>query len=150
MSTNLKSAFYLTKGFHIALKSTANIEKITTSVVNIGSVAGGCNVAIKSGVIYAMTKAAMNQMSMNLACEFAIENIRVNTVSPWYIDTPLAQQVLSNQAYLEEILNRTPLRRIGQPSEVSSLVAFLCMDKSSYITGQVIAVDGAFLRNGFF
>eukprot|EP00595_Chromulina_sp_UTEXLB2642_P001643 CAMPEP_0196766034 /NCGR_PEP_ID=MMETSP1095-20130614/17365_1 /TAXON_ID=96789 ORGANISM="Chromulina nebulosa, Strain UTEXLB2642" /NCGR_SAMPLE_ID=MMETSP1095 /ASSEMBLY_ACC=CAM_ASM_000446 /LENGTH=65 /DNA_ID=CAMNT_0042125919 /DNA_START=137 /DNA_END=331 /DNA_ORIENTATION=- len=65
-----------------------------------------------------MTKAAMNQMTMNLACEFAIENIRVNTVSPWYIDTPLAQQVLSNQTYLEEILNRTPFRRIGKPSEV--------------------------------
>lgn len=51
---------------------------------------------------------------------------------------------------LQEVLDRTPMRRIGKPSEVSSVVSFLCMDESSYITGQVLGVDGGFLRNGFF
>lgn len=97
-----------------------------------------------------MTKAALAQMSYNLACEWAEDNIRVNTIAPWYIDTPLVQPVLTNPELLATILQRTPMRRVGQVEEVSSLAAFLCMDHSSYITGQVIAVDGGFLRNGFF
>lgn len=56
-------------------------------------------------------------MSYNLACEWAQDNIRVNAISPWYIETPLAQQVLKNLTYLEEVLSHTPARRIGQPHE---------------------------------
>ena len=96
-----------------------------------------------------MTKAAMNQLSSNLACEWAADNIRVNVVSPWYIETPLAQQVLKNTTYLEEVLSRTPLRRIGNPKEVSSTVAFLLMDCSSYITGQHICIEGGYTQNGY-
>lgn len=56
-------------------------------------------------------------MSYNLACEWAKDDIRVNVISPWYIETPLAQQVLKNLTYLEEVLSHTPARRIGQPHE---------------------------------
>lgn len=58
-------------------------------------------------------------------------------------------QVLSNEDYLEEVYSRTPLRRLGDPTEVSSLVAFLCLPASSYITGQIICVDGGMTVNGF-
>lgn len=105
---------------------------------------------MKSGVIYAMTKAALSQMTYNLACEWAQDLITVNTVSPWYIDTPLARPVLNDPVALQAVLDRTPMKRVGQPSEVSGLVAFLCMDHAKFITGQVIATDGGFLRNGFF
>jgi tropinone reductase I len=145
MATNLESCFYLIQGAYPMLKGSPK-----PSIVNIGSVAGGCNVAIRSGCVYAMTKAAMNQLTYNLACEFAAEDIRVNVVCPWYIETPLAKQVLKNETYLNEVLSRTPMKRIGRPEEVSSLVAYLCMDESSYVTGQAIGVDGGFLRNGFF
>ena len=111
---------------------------------------GGCGSAMRSGVLYAMTKAAMSQMTYNLACEWAADGIRVNVVAPWYIDTPLVQPVLRDPELLKVVLQRTPMGRVGQPREVSSLVAFLCLDSASYISGQVIAVDGAFLRNGFF
>jgi len=111
---------------------------------------GGCNTAMRSGVVYAMTKAAMSQMGYNLACEWAAEKIRINTVSPWYIDTPLVQPVLSDPTALQAVLARTPMGRVGLPREVSSLVAYLCLDSASFITGQTIAVDGGFLRNGFF
>lgn len=146
MNTNLRSTFLLTKQFHPLLRKGAS----GSSVVNIGSVAGGCNTAIRSGVVYGMTKAALAQMTYVMACEWAKDNIRVNTIAPWYIDTPLVQPVLRDPAALEKVLERTPMGRVGQPHEVSGLAAFLCMDQSSYVTGQVIAVDGGFLRNGFF
>lgn len=105
---------------------------------------------MKSGVVYAMTKAAMTQMTYNLACEWAGDRIRVNTLAPWYIDTPLVQPVLQDPAALSAVLARTPMQRVGQAHEVSGLAAFLLMDSAGYITGQVISVDGGFLRNGFF
>lgn len=145
MKTNLQSCFYLSTAMYPLLKKSG-----MGAVVNVGSVAGGCGTAIKSGIVYAMTKASMNQMTYNLACEWAPDNIRVNVVAPWYTATPLARQVLSNPVYLKSVTDRTPMGRVGEPEEVASVVAFLCMDQSSYITGQVIAVDGAFLRNGFF
>jgi Tropinone reductase 1 len=111
---------------------------------------GGCNSAMRSGVIYAMTKAALAQMGSNLAVEWAKDKIRVNTIAPWYIDTPLVQPVLQDPALLQTVLQRTPMGRVGQPSEVSSLAAFFCLDSAAFITGQVVAVDGGYLRNGFF
>ena len=145
MSTNIDSAFFLSQAFHPLLKAAGK-----SSIVNIGSVAGGQGVAMKSGVVYAMTKASMNQMAYNLACEWARDGIRVNVVSPWYINTPLAEQVLKDAAYRKSVLAVTPAGRVGTVEEVSSVVAFLCMNASSYVTGQSISVDGAFTRNGFF
>jgi Tropinone reductase 1 len=145
METNLKSHFFITQAFYPFLKQSK-----TGSIINIASVAGGASTSIKSGVAYAMSKAAMAQMSYNLACEWAKDNIRVNVVSPWYIDTPLVSKLLSDPNYLKDIVDHTPMRRVGQVGEVSSLVAYLCMDCSSYITGQNICVDGGFVRNGFW
>ena len=88
MATNLESSFFLCQSFYPCLRKSGR-----GSIINVGSVAGGNNIAIKSGVIYAMTKAALNQMSYNLACEWAKDNIRVNAVSPWYIFTPLTEKV---------------------------------------------------------
>ena len=67
-----------------------------------------------------------------------------------YIRTPLAEQVLKNPQYNERVVGATPMGRVGECEEVAALTAFLCMDASSYITGQSIAVDGGFSRNGFF
>ena len=61
----------------------------------------------------------MNQLTKNLACEWASQGIRVNAVAPWYIATELAQQVLRNQEYKDNVLSRTPQKRVGDPGEVS-------------------------------
>jgi Tropinone reductase 1 len=116
------------------------------SIVNIASVAG--SVDVQSGMPYGTSKGAMIQMSRNMAAEWAEHGIRVNTVSPWYTDTPLAQPVLSQPDRLQRIIDRTPLGRIASAEEVAGVAAFLAMDKASYVTGQNIAVDGGMLAKG--
>ncbi|KAG4985322.1 hypothetical protein JHK86_033013 [Glycine max] len=113
---------------------------------NLGSVFHLCQLA------YPLLKASgMGNVVFisNLACEWEKDYIRSNAVAPWYIKTSLVEQVLSNKDYLEEVYSRTPLRRLGDPAEVSSLVAFLCLPASSYITGQIICIDGGVSVNGF-
>ncbi len=123
------------------------LQKVThASVINIASVAGSFD--LQTGPPYGMTKAAIIQLTKHLAAEWAADNIRVNCVSPWYIETPLTESVLSQPERLEKILARTPLNRVGQPEEVASLVTYLAMDKASYITGQNIMVDGGMSIKG--
>jgi len=140
--TNLHSALEISMGLYGLMKESGN-----ASIVNISSVAGLGH--LRTGIIYGMTKAAMHQMTKNLAVEWAPYNIRVNAIAPWYIQTPLAEQVLQNKNYFKDVIKHTPLKRIGQPEEVSSLAAFLCMEGASYISGQCIAVDGGFSVNLF-
>jgi tropinone reductase I len=139
--TNLFSLTDITRQAYPLLKKSGN-----ASVINIASVAGSFDV--KTGAPYGMTKSAIIQLSRNLAAEWAADKIRVNTVSPWYINTPLAGPILSQPDRLEKIIARTPLNRIGEPEEVASLVAYLAMDKASYITGQNIMVDGGMSIQG--
>ena len=116
--TNYESMFALTNACHPYLKRKPTDER-SSSVVNIGSVAGVT--CMKSGCIYASTKAAMNQLTGNWACEWGLDGIRVNCVAPWYINTELAQQVLQNPDYKKAVLERTPMGRVGEPREVSWL-----------------------------
>ncbi len=139
---NLFSAFELSRYAHPLLA-----QHPASSIVNVGSVSGA--VHVRSGAPYGMTKAAMHQMTANLACEWAEDGIRVNAVAPWYIRTRRTSAKLADPDYLDDVLLRTPMGRIGKPEEVAAAVAFLCLPAASYITGEVIAVDGGFLRYGF-
>lgn len=143
MQTNLLGLFDLTRQLFPLLRR----EEGFSSIVNVSSVAGLTH--LRTGSVYGMSKAAINQFTRNIAVEWAPENIRCNAVAPWYIDTPLAQQVLKDPDYYEEVLERTPAGRIGTPEEVAATIAFLCMPASYYITGQTIAIDGGFTVNGF-
>lgn len=140
--TNLFSAFELSRYAYPLLARHAN-----SSIVNVGSVCGITHV--RSGAPYGMTKAALQQMTRNLACEWAEDGIRVNAVAPWYIRTRRTSAPLSNPDYYEQVIERTPMRRIGEPEEVAAAAGFLCLPAASYITGECIAVDGGFLRYGF-
>ncbi|XP_020885347.1 tropinone reductase homolog At2g29260, chloroplastic isoform X1 [Arabidopsis lyrata subsp. lyrata] len=143
MSTNFESVFHLCQLAYPLLRASE-----AGSVVSISSVSGF--VSLKNMSVQSATKGAINQLTRSLACEWAKDNIRVNAVAPWYIKTSMVEQVLSNEDYLEEVYSVTPLGRLGEPREVSSAVAFLCLPASSYITGQIIYVDGGMSINGFF
>jgi Tropinone reductase 1 len=142
IETNLLAAFELSRLAHPHLAAHAQ-----SAIVNVGSVSGLTHV--RTGSPYGMTKAALTQLTRNLAMEWAGDGIRVNCVAPWYIRTARSESVLSDPAYYEEVIERTPLGRIGEPEEVAAAVAFLCLPAAGYITGECVAVDGGFLRYGF-
>lgn len=142
LDTNVQAAFALSQLSHPFLKQHGS-----ASIVNVGSVSGLTHV--RTGPLYGLSKAALHQMSKNLACEWASDGIRVNSVAPWYIRTRRTSNALGNPEYFEEVLARTPMKRIGEPEEVAAAIAFLCLPAASYITGECIAVDGGFLRYGF-
>ena len=139
---NLFSAFELARYAHPLLTHHA-----VSSIVNVGSVSGLTHV--RTGAPYGMSKAALHQMTRNLAVEWAEDGIRVNSVAPWYIRTRRTSGKLADPDYLDEVLLRTPAGRIGEPEEVAAAVAFLCLPAASYVTGECIAVDGGFLQYGF-
>ncbi|WP_309119666.1 glucose 1-dehydrogenase [Paenibacillus sp.] len=142
VQTNLKSAFQLSQLVGERMK-----ERGSGRIVNISSVAG--HTALRTGVVYGSTKAALIQMTKILALEWGKYGIRVNSVGPWYFKTPLTEKLLADEAFVQEVESRTPLRRIGRLEELVGPVVFLASDAASYITGQTLYVDGGMTIYGF-
>ena len=113
-----------------------------SSIVNVGSVSGLTHV--RTGAAYGMSKAALHQLTKNLAVEWAEDGVRVNAVAPWYIRTRRTSDSLADPDYLDEVLLRTPMGRIGEPEEVADAVLFLLLPEASFITGSYHLVDGGY------
>jgi 2-deoxy-D-gluconate 3-dehydrogenase len=115
------------------------------SHVFIGSL--GSSIAIPRGVAYAASKSALLGIVRTLATEWATHRIRVNAVAPGYFHTELTRDLLSDPAQHARVLSRIPMGRLGQPEELGGAVTFLLSEAASYITGQVINVDGGWLAS---
>ena len=141
IDTNVASAFDLSRGCLPHLRQTSGC------VVNLSSVSA-TRATLSSTAGYAMTKAAMDAMTRWLACEWGLIGVRVNSVQPWYVKTPLTVPVLEDKAKRERILAATPLGRLGDPRDVATAVAFLASPAASWITGVNLPVDGGFSALG--
>ena len=135
MDTNLSSAFYMSR-----LVSREFVRQQSGVIINIGSVWG--RVGASCEAVYATSKAGLRGLTLSMAKELGPSGVRVNCVEPGVIDTDM------NACYDEDdiaaLCEETPLFRIGDPSEVAELVYFLASEKASFITAQIIGVDGGF------
>jgi len=135
MDTNVKSMFLFTKA---ACKHL--IAQKYGKIVNVASV--GAYIAAPGQAVYHASKAAVAHLTKATAMEMVRYNINVNAVAPGWIRTELIKHLLENEAMLNKYLKGIPMRRLGEPEDVAPLVAFLCSDLASYITGTVMMVEG--------
>lgn len=136
LRVNLKGAFLVGQAVARAMAQAGR-----GSIVNMSSVNG--TLAIPRIASYNVSKGGINQLTRAMALALADRGVRVNAVAPGTIATELAAQaVLTDPAAQARILGRTPLRRLGEPSEIADAVAYLASDASSYVTGEILVVDG--------
>jgi len=136
IDVNLKGAFLVGQSVARAMRATGG-----GAIVNLSSVNGV--MAIPSIASYNVSKGGINQLTRVMALALADDHIRVNAVAPGTIATELAQRaVLGNEEARARILSRTPMRRLGEPGEVADVCAFLVSSAASYITGEIVYVDG--------
>ncbi|MGA9590770.1 MAG: SDR family oxidoreductase, partial [Salegentibacter sp.] len=135
VEVNLLAPFELSRKLNPWLAASGN-----AAIINIASSAAMQDVG--TGAPYGMAKGGLLQQTRSLAAEWAAEAIRVNAVSPWFTETPLTKGYLEQPEKKERILQRTPMRRVAKAEEIAAAIAFLAMEKSSFITGQNIVVDG--------
>jgi NAD(P)-dependent dehydrogenase (short-subunit alcohol dehydrogenase family) len=143
MDTNLKSAFMMSQEVAKVMKEQGTSGRI----ISITSVGG--HVALRTGVVYAATKAALIQMTKVLALEWGQYNINVNAIGPWYFKTPLTEKLLADPEYVSDILAVTPLKRVGELQELVGPVVFLSSSAGDYVHGQTLFVDGGMTIHGF-
>lgn len=137
MNINAYAPMYLTQKLYKKKK----IKK-GGSIVFTVSISGVCMVSM-GGVMYAVSKNALDAFMRNAALEFAARNIRVNSVNPSRVNTPLIKNNTSySQEDLEKDMQTYPLRRYAEPEEIAHAIIYLLSDASAYVTGHALVIDG--------
>ena len=136
IAVNLKGSFLV--GQAVAREM---VKRGRGAIVNMSSVNG--TLAIPTIASYNASKGAINQLTRVMALSLADQGVRVNAVAPGTIATELARSaVLTSEEAKLRILSRTPMKRLGEPSEIADVAAFLLSDAASYVTGEIVVVDG--------
>jgi NAD(P)-dependent dehydrogenase (short-subunit alcohol dehydrogenase family) len=137
LSVNLNGTVYMCQSVYPYMKEFGG------AIVNFASMLA--HYGSKNLLSYAASKGGIVQITKCLAVDWASDGIRVNAVSPGYIETPLSEGATRDPAFNNRILSRTPQRRYGKPEEVASVIDFLCSDDASFVTGVVLPIDGGLL-----
>ena len=135
VEVNLKSAFRL-----IRLVAPGMCERGSGCIINIASIAG-----LRpqfEGLMYSMTKAALIMMTKSYALELGPKGVRVNAIAPGLIKTALSEYYWKNEERATKILERQPIKHLGEPEDIGEIALMLASDRASYLTGEVITVDG--------
>lgn len=138
IDTNLNGSFYVSK-----FVAKTMLKQKKGRIINISSVVA--NIGSKGQANYIASKSAIEGLTKALAIELAPRGILVNAIAPGYIETDMTNGLDSK--YKEEVINKTLLKRCGSVDEIADVVSFLCSKSSSYITGQIITVDGGMSLN---
>ncbi|MEC7827976.1 MAG: SDR family NAD(P)-dependent oxidoreductase [Actinomycetota bacterium] len=115
------------------------------AIVNIASVAG--RTALMGASDYCVSKAGVWMLTKCGAIELARHGIRVNAVGPGYIKTSMSGAATSNEKWVDERIKETPLRRLGEPSDIANACLYLCSDEASFVTGEIIFPDGGLIAD---
>jgi glucose 1-dehydrogenase len=137
---NLKGSFLMLQACAREMVKQVASGKPAGSIINISSV--NDTLAIPAIVSYCIAKGGVSQLTRATSIYLAPHGIRVNAIGPGSIMTDMLKSVVSDKAAMNRVMSRTPMARIGEPSEIASIAVFLASDDSSYVTGQTIYADG--------
>ncbi len=147
IAVNLKGAFLVSKAVigHMVREidnrdDRSRLSERSYCIINMSSI--NDELSLPDYLAYSVSKGGLRQMTKSMALELAPYGIRVNAIGPGSIKTDMLKSVVGNEAALAKIHARTPLGRIGHPDEIASVAAFLASEDASYMTGQVLYVDG--------
>ena len=128
------------KGVFLCSREALKHMKQGSSIVNISSIAS--NVGYSQLAAYCAAKGGVRSLTKSLAVEFADKGIRINSIHPGAVETPMTKAGLKDKSLLKNTLSKIPLGRIGKPIDIANAVVFLASDAASYITGEELVVDG--------
>jgi NAD(P)-dependent dehydrogenase (short-subunit alcohol dehydrogenase family) len=136
MGLNVRAAYFVAQAVARRLLGA----KRPGSIVNISSQMGHVGAARRS--IYCASKHAMEGFTKAMAIELAPHNIRVNSLGPTFLETPMTRPYFENKAFRDEVLSKIKLGRLGQLDELTGAIVFLASDASSLMTGSALVLDG--------